>query len=312
MSFAFLASLLLTQYAPPPPTSNLSPRPNFNRTCAEWGLQSHACLVDTVRALDNARRKEGIGPIYLPRNWTNLTPADQIFVITNLERIARSEHPLPGLTASLNRVAKRGAARGTDPILRSPAGPALSIWAEGVGPLASDYGWMYDDGWNGPLRRTPNLACTSATATGCWGHRDNILAEWSRRLLAGRPGTWYLIAGAAQVPTITRTVLPIDRSITEDSDAMIVTAVEQPPHYVYTWAQAVAEGAGSAAKGWNPAAVPRPLEEAGTWIRTHARDVLVGVIVVGLLALTATRQGRRPRPKKVYRLSRFRRRRSRP
>ena len=34
------------------------------------------------------------------------------------------------------------------------------------------YGWMYDDGSAGE-----NKDCTSPTAPGCWGHRDNILAD---------------------------------------------------------------------------------------------------------------------------------------
>jgi len=102
---------------------------------------------------------------------------------------------------------------------------------------------MYDDGWNGPFRRKPNLACTSAAAAGCWGHRNNILAEWSRVLLAHSPGMWYLEAGAAQVPTTVAQLFPVSGAATEASDAMIVTATETPPHYVYTWAQAVAAGA---------------------------------------------------------------------
>ena len=37
------------------------------------------------------------------------------------------------------------------------------------------FGWMYDDGWGGSNSTTSNDACSSATSTGCWGHRDNIL-----------------------------------------------------------------------------------------------------------------------------------------
>ena len=38
-------------------------------------------------------------------------------------------------------------------------------------PLAAMYGWMYYDGPGGY-----NLDCTSPSDSGCWGHRDAILA----------------------------------------------------------------------------------------------------------------------------------------
>ena len=51
-----------------------------------------------------------------------------------------------------------------------------SIWAGGDStPVGALYGWMYDDGWGGSPTSTLNYTCTSPTASGCWGHRDNIL-----------------------------------------------------------------------------------------------------------------------------------------
>jgi hypothetical protein len=271
---ALLASQILEHYAPPPPSANLAPFPNFTQTCLDAGIQSKACLVTTLDAIDYAHKQEGLGIIYLPRNWQSLTPAEQLFVITNLERTARGERPIPGLTASLDQIAETGAAQHTDPVLSPFAiAPVASIWAESEGPLASDYEWMYNDGFNG-VSDTPNLACQSPTAPGCWGHRNNILAEWSRRLLANMPGAWYLAAGAAQTPANTvATLFPTTES--QASDAMIVTAENQPPQYIYTWTQAVAEGAGNPKTGWNPSEnwIETLLLEVGAWIRIHALDL---------------------------------------
>jgi hypothetical protein len=296
--FALLATSIFSHYAPPPPAANLDPVPDFNQICAEAGTRSNACFVSTLDALDYARRAEGLGPLYLPRNWRSLTGAEQVFVITNLERIARSEQPIPGLTRSLNQVAYEAAVHHTDPVLMGsfPHGPAVSIWAESPGPLASDYDWMYFDGFNGPLR-TPNLACQTPKASGCWGHRNNILAEWSTHLMADLPEPWYLVAGAAEVPVpATPHLSPI--SETMESDAMIVTAVWQPPHYVYTWRQAVKEGAGSRTRGWNPAATDRmaivPLEALAR-IRTHA-VIGLSAAVAGLMVWFGRRPRRRRRP----------------
>ena len=41
-------------------------------------------------------------------------------------------------------------------------------------PLAADFLWMYDDGTN-----SPNIDCHAASDSGCWGHRENILSDWS-------------------------------------------------------------------------------------------------------------------------------------
>jgi hypothetical protein len=50
-------------------------------------------------------------------------------------------------------------------------------WAGGFqSVLAADYGWMSDDGWGGSAGTTSNVTCTSAVASGCWGHRDELLA----------------------------------------------------------------------------------------------------------------------------------------
>ncbi len=141
-------------------------------------VETTACTDDALQAIDTARAQEGIGPMELPSNWSSLTPAEQLFVVTNLERTARGLPPYAGLVATLEGSAQQGASAGADP---NPSAPfpfvsASSIWAaNSVNPLAADYEWMYDDGWSGSGGQTSNVDCTSPTATGCWGHRDAIL-----------------------------------------------------------------------------------------------------------------------------------------
>ena len=43
-------------------------------------------------------------------------------------------------------------------------------------PLVVVNGWVYQDGWNGSVRATWNLDCTSAVAPGCNGHRRAVLS----------------------------------------------------------------------------------------------------------------------------------------
>lgn len=306
MLTALLASVMLGNYAPPVPRANLAPNPNYNQLCVDVGSTASACAEATLQALDAAHAHEQIGPLMLPRNWLSLTPAEQIFVITNLERVARGETPITGLTASLNAVAGVGAAEKTDPRVSGVLAPAVSIWAEDAGPLASDYGWMYQDGYGGP-GNTPNLACTTAASSGCWGHRDNILAEWSRKLLAGRPGPWYLVAGAAQ--TVIPAGLGTARAV---SDAMIVTAVPTPPTYVYTWAEAVSEGAG---RPTGVQAIPGTIDwgkvvSSGiAWIRGHKFPAsLIAVIILLLWRRPARHRSRSSKqPGKVHDIRHYRR-----
>ena len=303
MIIALMASVLLQHYAPPAPRTNLAPNPNYNQLCGEVGLSTAACAQAALSALDSARSHENLGPLVLPRDWLSLTPAEQIFVVTNLERVARGETPITGLTAALNAVAETGAVNRSDPTMPVSTAPFVSIWAEDTGPLASDYGWMYQDGYGGP-GNTQNLDCTTASAAGCWGHRDNILAEWTRKLLAGHPGSWYLAAGAAQ------SIIPGGLGTAREvSDAMIVTAVTTPPDYVYTWAEAIAEGAGGS-RGVETIPGALNLRGAFRWLRTQpfALTLLTTAILLLAMRILSPRRFRLARRRgKVQDIRRFRR-----
>ncbi|CAB1127725.1 exported protein of unknown function [Candidatus Hydrogenisulfobacillus filiaventi] len=234
----------------PDPAANLAPDPDFWPVCEQDGWNSTGCTAATTAAIDHARAAEGLGPLVLPRNWAALDPVQQLFVLANLERVARGLTPVPGLSATLDQAAQAGAAAGTD-----PQGPGqlsqgqtveawASNWAQAPTPLIADYYWMYDDGYGGP-GNTFNIDCTSPGADGCWGHRNNILTRWSQVMAGYGPYRLAMGAGAA--------TLPAGPSFTQ------LFAVATPPHpaYVYTWAQALAAGAASP-QGWDPVAVTVP------------------------------------------------------
>ena len=81
-----------------------------------------------------------------------------------------------GLDPLLNAAAQAGAVAKADPA--PPGGYQFTSWgsifALDYTPLGADFAWMYDDGWGGT-----NLDCSTPSASGCWGHRDNILGNWT-------------------------------------------------------------------------------------------------------------------------------------
>ena len=156
------------------PAANILPSPNFLTSCSGSSYDnSSGCETATVAAIDNARTQEGLPPLALPGDWAQLSPQQQLFAATNLERTVRGLPALSGMATALDQAAQAAAAQDTDP--SAPAGfPWTSWggnWAGAMGsPLEAIYFWMYDDGPG-----SNNLDCTTAGAPGCWGHRNNIL-----------------------------------------------------------------------------------------------------------------------------------------
>jgi hypothetical protein len=152
---------------------------------------SRGCVALALAAINAGRRDEHLAAMALPDDYLRLTVAEQLFVLVNLERIARGVPPLVGLTAELTAQAQLAAAQSRDPDVE-PSYGSLSVatatsgalrvggaWAgEDVNALEALFGWIYDDGWGG-RGHTSNDACTSPTAAGCWGHRDELLGEYS-------------------------------------------------------------------------------------------------------------------------------------
>jgi len=156
------------------PPANIAPSPNFLSNCS--GSQyddSTGCVSAVLQAIANGREREGLSGMVLPTDWTQLTPQQQLFVATNLERTVRGLPPLTALATALDASTMSGAEQSNDP--SPPPGFPWSEWgsnwAGAVGnPLEAIYFWMYDDGLG-----SSNIDCQQAGAPGCWGHRDNVL-----------------------------------------------------------------------------------------------------------------------------------------
>jgi hypothetical protein len=182
-SFVFLqarpvAASVVVQ--PANPANNVLPGTPFN--CA--GLNppnspndtSAACTNSALYNIDVGRIAEGLGPMYLPTNWASLTLPEQNLAIVNLERTARGLPSEYGLVNCMNADAQTSSNTGNDPVDTCPAPygglgiPYKGNWANIGTALQADFYLVYDDGLG-----SPNVKCTAADQSGCWGHRENLL-----------------------------------------------------------------------------------------------------------------------------------------
>ncbi len=214
-----------TAAAPPNPAANipLGPLPH---SC-DSAPTGESCEITAIGRLDGARAALGLGHYRLPADFVRLIPPRQWLILANLDRIAYSLPPIRGLSLALDAIAKQGARARSDPnpwlTLFGLSGQTqigfTSNWAGGQpNALVAYFGWMYDDGYG-----AGNLDCPTRSAPGCWGHRRDILAF---------PAAATLSMGAAGVPS----ELSYALTIVETSTAAW--------HYSYTWAAAMADGAG--------------------------------------------------------------------
>ena len=238
------------QNPPPPssllnPTTNISANPNYYSSCTNavdggQSANSVACEQSAVAAINTGRADQGLPAMSLPNNFYQLPAIDQLFVLVNEERVSRGLVPVYGLSNSLNALAAQGSSANTDPPISQSTfstGPwALGLyanWAEDFSTAGSMYDWMYNDGWGG-TGNTSNLACTSPTSSGCWGHRANILVSNS--------SGYTPVMGAASINESS-----LGGWIGFESDATVLTEVANSElhsvSYSYTWSQAVAAGA---------------------------------------------------------------------
>lgn len=154
---------------------------------------SAACAKLLLAGVNQAQAAEGKHTMALPSNYYQLSVTKQLFVLVNLERISHGVPALVGLSAYLSAAATLAAKAGKDPVFSPSYGP-VKVWlppgggmygfggtwaGESVNALAAMFGWMYNDGWGGSQRNTSNFACTSAHSNGCWGHRDELLGEFT-------------------------------------------------------------------------------------------------------------------------------------
>ena len=175
-----------------------------------------ACVNDMngVRAAE-----EQLPPLALPTNWSTLTGPEQMFVWTDLERTSRAEVAIPNLVNTYDAAVQAGLTNDADPSLSDLPGNSGSIWAGAYATvLGAVYGWLYDDGPGGE-----NEDCTGTDMSGCWGHRDNILAD----------------ASTYGNPTEMDAGVGTDSSGNADYDAIFVVNpnATAPANIVFTWAE---------------------------------------------------------------------------
>jgi hypothetical protein len=212
------------------PRRNLAPHPNYSGVCSTHAYTDPRCVRSVLAAIDRARAAEGVKKptMILPKDFIKLNAAKQTFIVTNLERVARGRRPFRGLTATLDSAAHSAAVSHSDPTLPSAQMTRHniqeygSIWAGDLGPLAADYDWMYNDGYSS--HGAINEGCQTPSASGCWGHRDNIIGAYNHlpTLLAG--------AGSGK---------PAGASISE----LLTAGTGKPGKFVYTWKDALDHGA---------------------------------------------------------------------
>jgi hypothetical protein len=160
---------------------------------------------DFLTSIDSARAAEGVGAMDVSESVVSSLPVDeQAFIIINEERIDRGLPPIAYVTAQLDAEAQQGADAGDDPGFPSAltGGSSLtwggSVWAGGLSSVfGADYYWMYSDGLGGTLGETTNADCSASSSSGCWGHRDILLHEFSSCGTAAPT----LAMGAASSPT---------------------------------------------------------------------------------------------------------------
>jgi hypothetical protein len=210
---------------------NIEPSPNYLEICAQLGRNNPKCISTELAAIKNARKQDPRvikRAMILPDNFRQLSVGQQTFVIMNLERVDRGIRPIAGLVPKLNSISHLAAVLRIDPAVSNLLAHLLgirswgSIWAGDLGPLASDYDWMYYDGYS--ASGSINIACLKPGAAGCWGHRRNILNSFH--------GMSGVIAGAG-------TAKPLGASIA----ALSAGIVGKLPHFSYTWQDALNHGA---------------------------------------------------------------------
>ncbi len=200
---------------------------------------SATCTNDAVAILNQARASLGQPAYALPSNFDSLTPAQQVFVLTNLDRVQYGLTPVPGLTDVLDSDAAQGVQSDNDP---TPSASNYygftSNWAGGFVNMPMAYAaWMYDDGPG-----SGNLDCTAQNSSGCWGHRHDVL--------------WHFDSSGA---------LAMGAAAGQDSSgsqgyAMLLFEGNSSyrPTYSYTWTQALGAGAGGGAPASNPSGGSQP------------------------------------------------------
>jgi hypothetical protein len=216
---------------------SISPNPVFLTTnvCGvDVASDSATCNAAILKAIDNARTTEPVAAV--PGNFSlsafdALSDDQQIFAITDIERVDRKLAPIPGLTSQLDVDALNAAENQEDPSVSLPLALAggghatlyRSNFAEGTANgMGADYYWMYDDGLD-----SPNADCTQQNQSGCWAHRDNILWGYRKAEYCAAGSEVNMVMGAAEVTSGTTFAPAVAELFVNDCGAL--------PTMDYTW-----------------------------------------------------------------------------
>lgn len=223
-----MAGTAAARWAGKDPASNF--RLQLPPVCASNDGKSAGCVKAAVAALNKARARLGQPRYRLPSNFYSLPVNDQLFVLVNDDRTLYRLPPVPGITPELSHAAASGVRGDSDPEPRHPRSVSFtSNWAAGnLNDIYAYLAWMYADG---PGKGGFNVSCKVRGASGCWGHRHNILWEFGR--------SQYLSMGVAH-GTDGRGNPGVGFAI------LIVARPQAVQHnYTYTWKRALAHGAGN-------------------------------------------------------------------
>jgi len=232
------------------------------RAC-ETAPTGSVCVDAVVSYLDQARASLGQPPYSLPADFASLAPIQQTLILTNEDRLLYNLAPISGLTNALDQDAAEGVTTDSDPEPSSSDDwygfTSNAAWGD-VNMVAAYEGWMYDDGPG-----SDNVDCTSSDASGCWGHRHDILWEF---------GSGTLAMGAAS------------GTDSSGNPAYTMLLIQGSPAYnpvfTYTWAQALADGAGSSGSsspGGVVSSAPSGTSSTGPGGDSEARGARVAIKV---------------------------------
>ena len=218
---------------------SIAPSPAFlvSGVCGTAGPTDTAvCTEAILKSIAAARKSEPLNAIpatFKVAAFDKLTDTEQIFAIADIERTARGLAPIEAITTQLDKIAASGATAQGDPATSLPlrltgGGESTyygSNWAEGTAnALGADYYWMYDDGTN-----SPNGDCAKASDSGCWGHRENILANVGNANYCPAGSKVNTLMGAAEVTSKVRFSPSIAEIFVNDCGSL-------PTDQVFTWA----------------------------------------------------------------------------
>jgi len=195
---------------------------------------SSGSASDAIAAINNARQTEHLHSLRIPTNFYHLNPAQQQFILLNLERTDRGLHPLQ-MDANLTYIAGAYSKQLLDLHFFSHTSPIAGTFSDrvnnnlaianhyslaaenlagnpvaGIGPM---YEYMYDDSAENCAHRNNILDPTLALYGINWVHGSAYGSISAQEFLTSSPSNPYVGATPdASVPQITLSVNSVAES----------------------------------------------------------------------------------------------------